>query len=151
MKINAVIPYDPFYAYQILEMNVRDEDLWLSDFPEWEEWVKGWQEQGPAYTQVIDGEVVWCGGITLTKWHRGEAWLLLSTAFFKHVKESYKAIKAYLSNVMKEHGLVRVQAMIDPENDRAKRLAEHLGFHEEGLLRSYGPRNEDVLIFARVV
>lgn len=53
-------------------------------------------------------------------------------------------------------GLGRIQALVDPANDRSARLLERLGFRREGLLEAYRPdaadpdRREDRLLYARL-
>ena len=145
-----VRPYEPEHAYAILERNVRDRDLWLSNFPEWEKWAKTWKEGGPAETIFIDDEPVCSAGIVLIGWQRGEAWSLLSTLFYKHVRACYRIIKKRFDEMIKENNLVRVQTLISPDFTESARLAEHLGFDQEGLLRKYGPNHEDLMIYGRV-
>lgn len=145
-----LIPYEPAHAHMILSRNVRERDLWLSGFPGWEETVKIWKDGGPAETVTFDGEPVCSAGIVLIGWGRGEAWALLSTLFYKHVRACYRMIKNRLSGMVKEHGLVRVQTLVAPEFTEGARLVEHLGFDQEGLLKKYGPNHEDLLIYGRV-
>ncbi len=148
MKID-LIPYEIIHAYEIIERNVREQDLWLSG-QDWETAAKGWKDGGPAFTLVIDGELVGCGGVVLMPWQCGEAWTLFSTLFFKHYRTAYKVIKENLERVIKERKLKRVQSLVNPEHEGACRFIEHLGFQCEGLLRKVGPNGEDLLIFSRV-
>ena len=149
MKID-VTPYEIIHAYDIIDRNVREQDLWLSG-QDWETAVKGWKDGGPGYTLLIDEKVVGCGGVVLTQWQCGEAWTLFSTLFFKHYRTAYKAIKKNLENIIEDENLRRVQSLIHPEHEEAKRFIIHLGFQCEGLLRKYGPNGEDLFMYSRVM
>lgn len=149
MRVN-VIQYEPFHAYLILEKNVREEDLQLTQFPDWEKWVINCKTAGPAYTLIIDHHIVACGGVFLLEWHKAEAWVLLSTFFYRYVKTAFREIKGYLKEIIKAYDLRRVQALVRPNFDSGKRLMYHLGFQEEGILRAYGPSGEDYSMFSRI-
>ena len=150
MKIE-IIQYEPIHAYTILERNVREEDMWLSKYPDWEKWSKGWKDGGPAYTLVIDGEIVGCAGVVLMDWNRGEAWTLLSSLFYKYKKTVFKAIKNNLESIINDKKLRRVQAIVyDGTEKICGNFLEHLGFSWEAKHRKYGPNGEDVHIYAKV-
>jgi RimJ/RimL family protein N-acetyltransferase len=145
-----VIPYKPAHAHRILERNIRERDHWLSMFPDWEKTAQLWHDGGPAETITVDGEPVMSAGIVLIGWGRGEAWSLLSTLFYRHVRACYRVVKKRLDEMAKANGLIRVQATAAPDYPPGVRLLEHLGFRPEGLLKAYGPNNEDLIMFARV-
>ena len=149
-----IIQYEPVHAYNILDRNVREEDTWLSKFPDWEKWAEGWKKEGPAFTLVIDGQIIGCGGVVLLDKNKGEAWTLLSSLFYKHKKTTYKAIIRYLSLIIAEKGLKRVQALVNtglPNVEACERFLVHLGFKNETPdgMEGYGPNGETVLLFAR--
>ncbi len=144
-----LVRYEPMHAYSILERNVREQDIWLSAYPDWDKWAEGWEKGGPSFTLLCDGVPVACGGVILIGWQRGEAWLLLSTLFYRHVKECYRLIKQKIMEIQRAHALRRIQALVSPDLEKAQRLMEHLGFANEGLLKRYGPRGEDLLMFGR--
>ena len=145
-----IIAFEGVHAYDILDRNIREEDIWISG-QNWEEAVKGWKERGPAYTLVIDDQIIGCGGVVLMSHRIGEAWTLLSSLFYKYPKTSYKTIKQYLQQIIEKEKLKRIQAVIYPNQNRAIRFIEHLGFHNEtpnGMVAS-GPNGENLLLFAR--
>ncbi len=150
MKID-VIPYEPAHAYAILDRNVREQDLWLSSYPDWEKWTKGWKDGGPAHTLIIEDEIVACGGVVLLEWKRGEAWTLLSSLFYKYPKTVFRLVRDNLNRIIQEHDLRRVQALVKPDFITARNFMMHLGFQNEGLLKAFGPRGEDLLMFARII
>ncbi len=145
-----LVQYEPMHAYRIIEKSPRDRDIWLSKNPDWDEWAKGWQAHGPAFTLLCDGEIVAAGGVTLMGWQRGEAWLLLPNTFYAHVKACYRLIRDKLTEIEQAHNLRRIQALVHPDFTAAQRLVEHLCFKNEGRLASYGPQGEDMLMYGRV-
>jgi RimJ/RimL family protein N-acetyltransferase len=149
MKIE-VIPYEPEHAFLILERNVRDADLYLTSLPDFEKWCIAWKQNGPAYTQIIEREIVMCAGVVLLDWRRGEAWTLLSSLFYLYKKTCFKTIREYLSHIIGQYQLRRVQTLIRPDMLPNQRFVEHLGFEKEGLLRMYGPNGEDFIMYGRV-
>ena len=139
------------YAKDILEKNLREIEAPLLEIENWEEWFKQAGEVGPAWTLIReDGEVIGCGGVALGEWSSGTAWLLLSSLFYSYVKTTFKLVKEKLEEVIKEHELQRVQALVDPKEEGAKRFLSHLGFQEEGMLRAYGPTKGDFLVYGRI-
>jgi hypothetical protein len=144
-----LVQYEPVHAYSILERNVREHDLWLSKYPDWDKWAEGWKTNGPAFTLLCDGEIIASGGVVLLGWQRGEAWLLLPSTFYSHVKACYRLIKEKLIEIQHANALRRIQALVDPDFEAAQRLMEHLGFQNEGRLKQYGPRGEDLLMYGR--
>lgn len=139
--------FKKIHAYDILDRNIREEDLWLSN-QNWEEAIEYWKTGGPGYTIIINDEIVACGGIFLLG-RSGEAWTLLSPLFYKYYRLVYRIIKSKVSEMIQEYKLNRVQATIKPDFAPAIRLVEHLGFEKEGIMKSYGPNGEDVLLYGR--
>ncbi len=154
MKKIEIIPYEPRHAYEILDRNVREEDLWLSTYPDWDKWVVAWQKAGPAYSLLIDDKVIICAGVILLEWLKGEAWMLLSNDFYQYKKTCFKEIKKYLIEIIHIFKLRRLQAIIlcNLANvEECKRFLKHLGFKNETPdgLAAYGPNGEDVFLFGR--
>lgn len=143
-----VLPFEPRHAYEILDRNVREQDTQLSSYPDWDEHVRRWAKH-PAYTLIIDGQVVGCAGVVIFAKGRGEAWALLSSLFYRHKKTAYRAIREGLGKIIDERKLYRVQGLVKPDLEAAKNFIKHLGFQEEGLLRRYGLNGEDLIMFAR--
>jgi len=145
-----IIPFKKAHAFDILERNVQERNAWISGHGDFEEFVKAWDEGGPAYTLVIDDQIILSAGVVKIGWNRGEAWALLSTLFYKHVRTSFKAILFKLEEIIFAEKLRRVQATVAPEFTEGIRFLEHLGFDWEGTLLSFGPNGEDLIMFGRV-
>ena len=145
-----IIPYKPAHAYAIIDERIRKHDLWLTEVPGCEEWPLKWAEH-PAYTLVIDGEIIICGGIMLMDWRCGEAWTLFADNFQKYPIAVFKTCKYVIEKISKERNLKRVQAIVEPTVNGGRAFIERLGFQEEGLLRSCGPKGEDYIMFAKII
>lgn len=146
----VVVCYEPEHAYEMLARNVREENLFLSDYPEWEQWALDRKDGGPSFTLLADGKVVASAGVVLGEWNKGVAWLLWTTLFYKYVKSTFKAVKQGLEAIIAEHELQRVETMVNPESEENIRFVSHLGFENAGLQKKYGPKGEDFLLYARV-
>jgi RimJ/RimL family protein N-acetyltransferase len=145
-----IVPYYPAHAYEVLQRNVREQDLWLSDYPEWDQWVQGWKDGGPAYTLIMDDQVVGCAGVVLLEWGRGEAWTLLSSLFYRYKLTAIRFIKKYLQRIAEDEELKRVQAQVRCDFEAGKRFIEFLGFEREGVLRRFGPNSEDIVMYSKL-
>jgi len=145
-----IVQFEKIHAYDILSRNVRENEAWISGHGDFEEFVKAWAYGGPAYTLIIDGEIILSGGVVRIGWNRGEAWALLSILFYKHIRTSFKAIMFKLEEIIFTEKFKRVQATVPPEFTEGIRFLEHLGFDWEGTMRSFGPRNEDMVMFSRI-
>jgi [ribosomal protein S5]-alanine N-acetyltransferase len=81
------------------------------------------------------------GGITLGNVRRGVAQSATLGYWMgeKHAGRGYmaKAVRALLRHAFLEMRLHRVEAACAPENERSRRLLEHLGFQREGFARAY--------------
>ncbi len=144
-----LIPYQPLHAMTIIDEKIRNHDLWLTEVPGCEQWPFKWANH-PAYTLVVDDEIVLCGGIMLIEWGRGEAWTLFADSFKKYPIACFRACKYVIDKVSKANHLRRVQAIVPPGLNGGRQFAERLGFEKEGLLRSFGPNGEDYLMFSKI-
>ena len=143
-------PFKAEHAYEILDRNVREENIQLSRLGDFGAIARAWETGGPSYTFFMDGQAVFCAGVVDMLYQRGEAWSLLSSLFYKHPKLCARIIKKELGKIIKEHDYKRVQSIIEPEDSRAIRFIEWLGFEREGLLRKYMPHEKDMLMYARI-
>ena len=145
-----IVPFKKEHAFDILDRNVTEKDAWISGHGDFEAFVEAWRDGGPGYTFIINNQIIFSAGVFLLGWNRGEAWVLASTLFKKYPKACFKSILYKLEEIIFNEKLKRVQATVIPGYAEGQRLLEHLGFELEGLLKSFGPRNEDLLMFGRV-
>lgn len=149
-----IITYEPIHALDILERNVRENDVRLSRYPNWEETVQGWKLNGPAFTMIAGGVVVGCAGVVLMEGQKGEAWTLLSSLFYKYPKTAFKTIRDYLDKITRDHKLRRIQAFVDPVMGFkvCDNFLKHLGFKletPEGL-ESFGPTGQTLFLYGKL-
>jgi RimJ/RimL family protein N-acetyltransferase len=148
--VTEIIQYEPEHAFDILDRNVREHNVWLSTYPDWEKWVRGYKKEGPAFTLIIDDQIIACAGVILMDWDRGEAWTLFSSLIAKYKLTVIKQVTKYLGMIAENNNLKRIQALVSPEREGDQRFIEFLGFEYEGLLRKYGPFNDDHMMYARI-
>jgi hypothetical protein len=105
-------------------------------------------EGSASYCLLLDGAPVFAGGIVNQQWHRGEAWILPTPFFRKHVKTCFRIVRKMLPQIAVDNGFVRVQAVAAA--GVCASLFEHLGFGYEGKLKCFGPLGEDCRMYARI-
>ena len=137
------IPYKKEHAYSILDRNVQEGGALAQNF---EEIAEAW-EHGQAYTALYENMPVFCGGAVDIGWNRGEIWMLTSSLFYKFPFACFKICKEKVNEFSSKYKRVQAISFI---NKKDISFIEHLGFKPEGLLKSYGPNNENVIMFARV-
>ncbi len=111
---------------------------------------KAYFSQGSASLCLLaDGEPAFAGGIVNLQWNRGEAWILPTPFFRRHVKTCLRELRDYLPVLARQQGFVRVQASCMQEV--SARLFQHLGFEYEGTLRKWGPNGETCTMHSRIM
>lgn len=126
-----------YRASDYLNIHRRKFDLYtFLNFPDPERVAKE-LSRGPALSLVCDTGIIACGGI-LPLWRRvGEAWMVTSSMVEKHpLLVIRKLLKAFLE-IIENYRFERVQTTIDVENEKSIKLAEWLGFKNEGLMKKY--------------
>jgi hypothetical protein len=101
-----------------------------------------------AFTLMCFNAPVASAGIINLGWRRGEAWILISSLFYKYKLTAVRELKKRLPEVATENGFCRVQAVSVIEE--YGRWFEILGFEREGILRHYGPSGETVIMYSRI-
>lgn len=98
--------------------------------------------RGPAFTGLVDGEVIACGGILIFWAGVGEAWVVTSDLVDRYKLFFARTVTAKLGQIIREHRLERVQAAIDAEHHASIKWVEKMGFTNEGLMRKYLGRRD---------
>lgn len=114
-----------------------------------EEMITVYVSPGSVALTLLSGEMpVACAGIISLSWHRGEAWLLTSKEFGACVKTAYGYMRHWLPALAAMGEFARVQATsFEPTNSA---LFEHLGFMQEGIMRRFGPKGENAILYSRI-
>lgn len=107
--------------------------------------------QGAGYTLIIDDVIVAAAGILFWPREKGDAWMLISPAFFQYKKTTFKIIKRMVVSVAKIRGLKRIQASVLYDFEVCDRFLKHLDFIPEtpGGMEAAGPDGETLFIYAR--
>jgi len=101
-----------------------------------------------AYCLLDSKEPVFAGGIVNNKWNRGEAWILPTPFFRKHVKTCFRYMRDLLPVMSEDGNFKRIQATC--AINISTLLFDHLGFKYEGTLASFGPNGEQCHVYARL-
>lgn len=97
-----------------------------------------------------DMKVVFMGGI-FEQWRGvGEVWMLASDKMLKFRKTSLQMVWGFMTVVIEQLHLHRLQCTVEVGFPRYKAFAEHFGFTCEGLMPKYGPNGEDHLRYGRI-
>lgn len=89
-----------------------------------------------AWTGVMDGNVIACGGMLPLLPGNGEIWALFSTDLHKHAVSVVKALKTNIAH-LHDCGWDRLQTVVQSDFTTAKRFVERLGFTNEGTMKKY--------------
>ena len=77
-------------------------------------------------------------------------WFDLSHEAGKHIPTVYRTIRSWMRTFMKEKGIKRLQAYIDPDFEEAIRTAEHLGFVWESDMENFD-NGKKALMYKKVI
>jgi hypothetical protein len=137
-----VVDFDPAH------LAVLDEQYataYLRQFQYAEDYARLREASQHAYTGMVDGRPVVCGGITHWWNGVGEMWAVFSKDAGPHMVASVRAAKRILDMA----NCHRVSAAVDATFVPGQRLVRALGFGIEGRMRGYGPDGRDYFLYAR--
>jgi hypothetical protein len=109
-----------------------------------------YQQAGPAWTGLYDGEIMACCGVIILWAGVAEAWLVTTNLCEQHRLSFHRAIKQNLARLIADMGLQRLQAAVHAEHVVSQKWVERLGFSHEGLMAAYGPDGSDYVRYAKV-
>ena len=105
--------------------------------------------RAPAFTALIDGELAACAGIDLFEWSPvGTAWAFIGPLGRAHSVSIVRAVLRGLQDLIRQHGLVRVEADALADFHGARRWLGWMGFEDEGMKRLRGPQGENMIRYA---
>lgn len=114
-------------------------------------WAK-MNESGPAYTIVIDDEVIACAGIRLFWEGAGEAWSILSKdKSAQHLRMIMEEFGKRLEYVIENMKFRWIQVSLKKDNEKGIHFAQHYGFDRKCEMNGYLPNGSDALLFAREI
>jgi len=106
--------------------------------------------QGMSWSAEIDGTIVASAGLIPLWAGHAEAWMIGGDEIPRHAISVARQLRVMFDDVMWQHGIYRAQANIHCRFERAIRLAEWLGFEQEGLMRRFGAEGDDYFRYAKV-
>ena len=138
--------------YEIVDLTDEYLDKMLEDAPQTvltEQLKRAYFSLGSASRCLLaDGVPVFAGGIVNLQWNRGEAWILPTNFFRKHIKVCIRSVRFYLPCLAKTHHFARVQATCVKGIEAS--IIRHMGFDYEGTLRKFGPSGETCDMYSRI-
>jgi len=103
-----------------------------------------------VYTLEHDGKVLGVGGIKLLNPTTAWCWMDLTEEALKRRTVVYRVVKEWLDILIKDMGLIRLMAAVRTDFEEAIRTVEHLGFHQESVLKKFF-EDKDAYLYARIV
>ena len=139
-------------SYKVVSLN-RDYLIWLLaqcklGIPATELEVTYLSAGSVSYCLLENDEPVFAGGVVNMQWKRGEAWILPTPFFRKHIKMCFKYLRDILPVLSIEGNFRRIQATC--AINISTLLFDHLGFKYEGTLANFGPNGEKCHVYARL-
>lgn len=105
--------------------------------------------EGCAFTGIIEGRIISCGGLLLEKGGNAYLWQIPSV-YVHDVKLSYcKYIRKWIDDVSKEFCLNRLESLC-VDDELHNRWMGFLGFQKEGVKRRFY-NGQDYAMFGRLV
>ena len=147
-QILHIVPYTKAHGTYILsqQMNhvLMDRD---ADF---EGDTMNLEEQGLAFTVIINDEPIFAAGMKPIWKGVAEGWVLATAKVWEHPLLVAKAIKKDFARVAQQHGLWRVQTAVRSNFEKGLRFAKWLGLKDEGVMTKYGFDGTDHNRYARI-
>ncbi len=104
----------------------------------------------PAFSGLVDGKLIGCGGIINIWPGLAEAWLALTPFAKAHVSFLYRQSLRFLPWARSTYTLRRIQTTVQADWVEALRFIERLGFVRVALLEQYGPNGEAHFLYEMV-
>jgi len=109
---------------------------------------------GPAFTAVLDNNVVACAGIIIHHKGMGYAWSIFEKNLIENKRLMVwvtRTVGRILPDIKRSLALHRIEMIVDAEEAKHHRWAEKLGFSQEnGRARMFTPDKHDVLRYEMV-
>lgn len=101
---------------------------------------------GPSITVERGGEILGCAGIGIHNGGSGVLWGFISQNSGPHFVRMDRIARRFISSIH----LRRLEATVEKGFEPGCRWLDLMGFHFEGVMRSYGPDGSDYLRYARI-
>lgn len=105
----------------------------------------------PAFSGLVDGKLVGCGGVINIWPGLAEAWLALTPYARSHVSFLYRQSLRFLNWAVPTYHLRRIQTTVQADWLEANRFIERLDFLRVARLDKYGPNGEPHYLYEMVM
>lgn len=140
----------PFRAEHFKLEDLRDGSMPGAVGARFDDICRLYEQAGPAWTLLADGQVIASGGVAYFWPGVGEGWMLITKRAKRYPLALVKTMRKGMEEAAAAMKLRRIQATVKTEDRAAIKLAQILGFQIEGRLRHYGPDGKDYFMFGRI-
>ena len=102
-----------------------------------------------CFTLEHKGKPLGIGGFRFINITTAWCWLDMTDLAGEYIIVAYRVIKEWMEIFVKEHKIKRLQAYIELDFPEAIRMAQHLGFEKESIMRNF-VGDKDVSMYTRV-
>lgn len=102
-----------------------------------------------SFSLEHEGVLLGSGGFRLINNTTSWVWLDLTHEAGKHIQTVFRVIGEYMDIFVKDKGIIRLQAYIDPNFPEAIRTVQHLGFERESNMVRFYP-DRDAYMYVRI-
>lgn len=103
-----------------------------------------------SFSLEHEGTLLGSGGFRLINETTSWVWIDMTYESRKHIHTVYRVIKEWLDVFVKDKGIIRLQAYIDPNFPEAIRTVQHLGFERESNMKRFYP-DRDAYLYVRII
>lgn len=101
------------------------------------------------YALDHDGITVATGGLKLLTPTTAWCWMDWSEECLKDTKEVYRTIRDWMEALIEDQGLIRLQAAVRTDFDRAINTVKHLGFKRESVMKKFFD-DKDAYLYVKI-
>ena len=102
-----------------------------------------------CFTLEHEGKPLGIGGFRFINTTTAWAWLDMTDLAGEYIIVAYRIIKEWMEIFVKEHGIKRLQAYVELDFPEAIRMAQHLGFEKEGIMKNF-IGDKDASMYSRI-
>ena len=143
-----LIPYEAAHLFELMEQGIIE--CCPSSSPYNIELAKSREDDIGSVTAVLDGQILACSGAKQVWPGVGELWATFSPQVDDHKVEIARLTRTVLDDIMTLGKFHRIQCHVVSNFYRGLRMAQFLGFDEEGIARKYTMNAEDCYLFSIV-
>lgn len=132
-------------------LKLEPKEIGVKNHPDYEKWLK-MNENGVAFTLLVNNEIIGCGGIRVFWDGCGEAWSILKDEtpqlLFMMLLE---VSKKQLDMIIKKCKFRWVQTTVRADYDKGIRFVQFLGFERKCKMKRFLPDGSDAFLYAREI